>query len=222
MDASANATGIEAVIFDLDGVLVSTDELHFLSWKRVAEEEGIYFDREINRRCLGASRMESLEVVLQNAGRRYSDEQKAELAERKNRYYLELAERLGPDDALPGAREILSALKKRGVKIAVASGSKNVRHILERIGLAGLPDAVVTGHDIARSKPDPDVFVKAAGRLGSPPARCLVVEDSPAGIEAAARAGMKALGISGQGHLAGAALTVGSPAEITVKELLAL
>ncbi len=211
-----------AVMFDLDGVLVSTDEQHYLSWKRMADEEGIYFDREINRGCLGVSRMESLEVVLRNAGRRYTQRQKAELAERKNRYYLELVQRLGPEDVLSGAREILCGLKDRAVKVAVASGSKNARYILERVGLAEMPDAVVTGQEISNSKPDPEVFLAAAQRLGLPPARCLVVEDAPAGVEAARRAGMKVLGVGQPGSLPRADRTVASLAEIGVDEMLAI
>ena len=221
MSNAANSVKIEGVIFDVDGVIVSTDEQHYLSWKRLADEEGIYFDREINRECLGASRMESLEVVLRKATRRCSDANKKELAERKNCYYLELIDGLGPDDVLPGCKELLSELKGRGVKIAAASGSKNAPHILERIGLAGMFDASVSGHDITHSKPHPEVFLLAAERLRLEPARCLVVEDGPVGVEAALRAGMRALGV-GARPLKGACLSVPSLDRISVEQMLAI
>ncbi len=212
---------IEAVIFDLDGVLVSTDEQHYRSWKRLAEEEGIHFDRRVNRRCLGASRMESLEAVLRNAPRRYSDAEKAELAERKNRYYLELVEDLAPADVLPGVRELLCALKRRAVRLAVASGSRNAPSIVERLGLRDAFEACVSGMDIAHSKPHPEVFLRVARRLGVPPKRCLVVEDAPSGVEAARRAGMRVLGV-GRRPLAGTSLMVRSPADLSADEMLGL
>ena len=211
---------IQAVIFDVDGVLVSTDEQHYQSWKRLSDEEGIQFTREMNRDCLGASRMQSLEVVLRNAPRRYNDAEKLELAERKNRYFLELVDGLGPDDVLPGCRELLFALKARGIRLAAASGSKNASHILERIGLADVFEALISGHDITRSKPHPEVFQLAGERLGVEPARCLVVEDGQVGVEAARSAGMKALGV-GEHELEGAVMTVPSLTQVSLEQILA-
>jgi len=210
---------VDAVIFDVDGVLVSTDELHYLSWKRVADEEGIPFDRRMNRECLGRSRKESLEVVLRGAPRAYDERQKAELAERKNRYFLQLVERLGPRDAAPGCHGLLLELRRRGVKLAAASGSRNAPHILRRLELDGLFDVCISGRDISRSKPHPEVFLLAARRLGLPPGRCLVVEDAPAGVEAARRAGMRVVGV-GPSPLQGAEHTVPSLAAVSADELL--
>jgi len=188
--------GIKAVIFDLDGVIVSTDEYHYRAWKRLADEEGIHFDRAINERCRGVSRMDSLEILLERAGREYTDEEKRELAERKNGYYREfLRDSLGPGDILPGVTELLDELKSRGVKVAVASSSKNAPMILERIAMADRFDACADGNDITRSKPDPQVFLLAAERLRVAPENCLVVEDAEAGVEAALAGGMKALGV---------------------------
>lgn len=187
---------IQAVIFDLDGVIVSTDEYHYLGWKRLADEEGIPFDRRDNERCRGVSRMESLEVVLERAPRRYSDAQKREMAGRKNRYYVEmLRERLSPADILPGARAFLDALRKRGVKLAIGSSSRNSPAILASIGLAGAFDATADGNDISRSKPDPEVFLLAARRMGVDPEACLVVEDAEAGVSAALAGGMRVLAV---------------------------
>jgi len=128
---------IEAVIFDLDGVIVSTDGLHYQGWQRLADEEGIYFDREINERLRGVSRMESLEILLERADRTYSAKEKQEMADRKNGYYCKfLHERLGPNDILPGVMEFLAELRRRGIAMAIGSSSRNSPTILEAIGMA--------------------------------------------------------------------------------------
>ncbi len=219
METFKQSEPIEAVIFDLDGVLVSTDEQHYLSWKRVADEEGIYFDREINRDCLGLSRMDSLEVLLRNAPRPYSAAEKAKLAKRKNRYFQQLIAQLSASDLPAGVSRLMTDLKLRGAKLAVASGSRNAPAIVARLGLAGMFDTSVSGNDVTRSKPHPEIFLRAADRLGVAPARCLVIEDAPAGVEAALRAGMRAIAISAQ-PVAGAARTLPSLAHTTADELL--
>lgn len=188
---------IKAVIFDLDGVIVSTDDCHFRAWKRMADEEGIYFDREINNRLRGVSRMASLDIVLERAKREYSESEKQELAERKNEYYKELICELTPDDILPGVMDKLENLKENGIKIAIGSSSKNTPIILKQIGLDGYFDAVSDGNYITHSKPDPEVFLKAAEMLNIPPEDCMIVEDADAGIEAGKRAGMKTLAVQG-------------------------
>lgn len=176
---------ILGVIFDLDGVIVSTDNCHYLAWKRMADEEGIYFDRTINERLRGVSRMESLEIILERAQRPYTDDEKQAMAARKNAYYVELIGSLTRADILPGALDTLSYLKGRGVKVAIGSSSKNTPIILRQIGLENAFDAVADGNAITHSKPDPEVFVLAARLLGLEPKNCLVVEDADAGIEAA-------------------------------------
>lgn len=186
---------IRGVIFDLDGVLVSTDECHFQAWKELADSEGIPFDREINHRLRGVSRMQSLEILLERAARRYTDEEKQALAKRKNDRYLQSIEQLDGGDILPGAVRALTSLKERGLLTAVGSSSRNARRILQKLGLEHSFDAVADGNDITRSKPDPEVFLVAAGKLGLPPGRCLVVEDALTGVEAALRAGMPALAV---------------------------
>ena len=188
---------IKAVIFDLDGVIVSTDNCHYLAWKRMADEEDIYFDRKINDRLRGVSRMASLEIVLERASKAYLDAQKQEMAERKNGYYKELIQELTPGDILPGAMENLDKLKCNGIKIAIGSSSKNTPIILKQIGLDGYFDAVSDGNNITHSKPDPEVFQKAAKMLEMLPEDCLVVEDADAGIEAGKRGGMKTLSVNG-------------------------
>ncbi|MEE0595632.1 MAG: beta-phosphoglucomutase [Agathobacter sp.] len=187
---------IKGVIFDLDGVLVSTDEMHYQAWKRLAQELHITgFTREDNRRQRGVSRMASLEIVLEKADRTYSEEEKIELAERKNGYYLELLEEMDESSVLENVKDVLEKLKNGGLLLAVGSASKNAPVILEKTGLMPYFDKISCGLDTTKSKPDPEVFLVAAKKLGLPPEECLVVEDSAAGIEAAAAGGMKSLGV---------------------------
>jgi len=187
---------ISGIIFDLDGVLVSTDEMHYKAWKRLADELGITgFTRADNRRQRGVSRMASLEVVLEKSDRTYTEEEKQELAERKNNYYLELLEHMDDSAVLEGVKEVLQTLKSKGLQLAVGSASKNAPVILEKTNLMPLLDQVSCGLDTTKSKPDPEVFLVAAQKLHLPSAQCLVVEDSAAGIEAAAAGGMKSLGV---------------------------
>lgn len=188
---------IKAVIFDLDGVIVSTDDCHYRAWKKMADEEGIYFDRKINNRLRGVSRTASLDIVLEMANREYSEDEKQALAEKKNNYYKKLICELTPNDILPGAMETLEELKKNGIKIAIGSSSKNTPIILKQIGLDTYFDAISDGNNITHSKPDPEVFLKAAEMLGVAPEHCMIVEDADAGIEAGKRAGMKTLSVHG-------------------------
>lgn len=188
--------GVLAVIFDLDGVILSTDELHYLAWKRMAEREGIFFDRQINERLRGVSRMASLEIILQRAGRSYSEEARSQLASYKNAHYAASLERLTPADVFPGVMELMTHLRERGVHMAIASSSRNTRAIMDRVGLLPLfRGAICDGTNITHSKPDPEVFLKAAAMVAVEPPRCLVIEDADAGIEGAKRAGMLALGV---------------------------
>ena len=180
----------KGMIFDLDGVIVSTDEMHYAAWKMIADEDNIYFDREINNRLRGVSRMESLEILLERSSRQYTPEEKFRLAERKNNYYKELIKKLTSKDIMNGVMPLLSGLRDYGLLLAIASSSKNCGTILECIGLHDYFDAVVDGNMIKNSKPDPEVFLLAAKELGCPPAECLVFEDSHAGVEAGIRAGM--------------------------------
>jgi beta-phosphoglucomutase len=212
---------ISAVIFDLDGVLVSTDEYHYRAWKRLFDEKGIPFGREINEALRGVGRMESLEIVLKRAGRALSLSEKNEWASRKNGCYVEMLKSLRPDAVLPGAADLLVELKGRSVRIAVASSSKNAMSILEKIGLARAFDAVVTGEEISRSKPDPGIFLLAAEKLGIAPKCCAVVEDAQAGIEAAQAAGMKAVGVGAAASAPGIRCAAPDLAHIDIEKLLA-
>lgn len=187
---------VKAVIFDLDGVLVSTDMLHYEAWKQLAERLGIHnFTLEDNVRQRGVSRMASLEVLLEKSDKVYSEEEKAELAEIKNRIYVESLSKLSEENVLPGAKEVIEFLKKQGIKTALGSASKNAPLILKKTGLLPMFDAVSCGLDTTKSKPDPEVFLVAADKLGIVPEHCLVIEDSDAGIEAAKNGKMHALAV---------------------------
>ena len=182
----------DAVIFDLDGVICSTDEYHYKAWKAMADSMGIPFDRTINNRLRGVSRMASLEIILEKySGPVLTDEQKTALAEKKNNLYREYLHEMSTADLPADVSETLKALREAGLKLAIGSSSKNTPFILGQIGLSGYFDAVSDGNNITRSKPDPEVFVKAAEMLGIPADRCLVVEDAVSGAEAGHRGGMK-------------------------------
>ena len=212
---------ILGVIFDLDGVLVSTDNCHYLAWKRMADEEGIDFDRKVNERLRGVSRMQSLEIVLERASKTYTDAEKLALATRKNSYYVELVGSLTKNDVLPGALETLQTLRQRGVKIAIGSSSKNTPIILRQIGLENAFDAVADGNSITHSKPDPEVFLLAAKLLGLAPKNCMVVEDADAGVQAALAGGMRVLGVGSAAQNKTATFTAESLATADFSEILA-
>jgi len=187
---------IEAVIFDLDGVIVDTAVFHYQAWQQLAHEFGFEFSEKHNERLKGVSRLESLEILLEVGGIViHSDEEKEKLATKKNNWYRELILKMTPGDLLPGAKEFLQELKGAGYKIAIGSSSKNATTILERIKYLDYFDAIVDGNKIKNSKPDPEVFLKAAAELGIKPGNCVVFEDAQAGVEAAIRAGMKTVGV---------------------------
>ncbi len=181
----------KAVIFDLDGVICHTDKYHYLAWKQVADELGIYFDEEINNRLRGVSRMESFEIILERYEGVMSGEEKLRYTVEKNEVYKKLLKNMSPEDLPAEVKETLDALRERGLKLAIGSSSKNAGFILERLGLGGYFDAVSDGNNITNSKPDPEVFVKAAQFVGEKPEDCLVVEDAKAGLEAAIAGGME-------------------------------
>jgi beta-phosphoglucomutase len=183
------------IIFDLDGVICSTDQYHYRAWKRMTEEEGIPFDETINNRLRGVSRMESLDIILERCDRSLSSYEKLSMAERKNGYYVELLREMSSKDLTVEVKETLEGLRDKGYILAIGSSSKNTKFILERIGLSDYFDAISDGTNIRRSKPDPEVFLTAAEYLGLSPAVCLVVEDAEAGVEAAYRGGFDSAGI---------------------------
>lgn len=180
----------QGIIFDLDGVICSTDHYHYLAWKALADRLGAYFDEEINNRLRGVSRMASLEIVLERYDGTLTQEEKEAAAEEKNNRYRELLKNMSPADLSPEVKETLDALRAMGLLLGIGSSSKNTRFILGQIGLGDYFDKISDGTNITRSKPDPEVFLKAAEYLGLEPKDCLVVEDAVAGVQAAIAAGM--------------------------------
>lgn len=174
----------KGIIFDLDGVICHTDRYHYEAWKMLADRLEIPFDEKINNRLRGVSRNESLDIVLEKSSKVYTKEEKLAMAEEKNDCYRKLLAQMTPADLSPAVKEMLDALKQRK-KLAIGSSSKNTKFILERIGLDDYFDVIADGNDITHSKPDPEVFLLAAERLGLSPEECLVVEDAKAGIDAA-------------------------------------
>jgi len=187
---------MKALIFDLDGVICFTDKFHYKAWKQMADELGVYFDEKINDRLRGVSRMDSLEIILERyTGKPLSEQEKEELAAKKNTIYRELLETMTPKDVTDEVRDTLRELRNRGYKLSLGSSSKNAKFILEKIDLTNAFDAISDGTNIRKSKPDPEVFLKAAEFLRVNPEKCLVVEDAIAGIDAAKAGNMKAAGI---------------------------
>ena len=207
---------LRAVIFDLDGVITDTAEFHYRSWQRLADAEGLRFDRALNERLRGVSRRASLETILAENARPASEDQIAAWMARKNDDYVAMLEEITPANLLPGALPFIEELRAAGVRIALGSASKNARTVLDRLGIASLFDVVADGHSVARTKPAPDLFLWAAEQLGEPPALCAVVEDAEAGIDAALAAGMWAIGIGPAGRVGHAHLRFDSTEAMTL------
>lgn len=211
---------MRAVIFDLDGVVVNTAKYHYLAWKKLADELGFDFDISHNERLKGVSRMESLNIVLEVGGiTNFNEEQKEELAARKNQYYLSMIENLDQSEILPGIPQFLDKIRDEGYKTALGSASKSGGMILKKLGLESKFDAIVDGNLVEKPKPDPEVFVKGAQLLGIPCEECIVVEDAKAGVEAAHAGHMKCIGIGDPSILGEAEKVVKSTEELVQVKL---
>lgn len=211
-----------AVIFDVDGVLVRTDAMHERSWRALARQEGLPFPDDLPDKLRGVSRERSLQLVLGDALDRTTPDQRAALMARKNAAFLEEVNAMTPADTLPGVRELLTSLREAGLKLAAASASRNARVVLDRVDLTSSLDAIIDGHDAPKAKPDPQCFLLAAAKLQVEPARCVVVEDAPAGVEAALQAGMRVVGVGPVEHDPRVALGAASLASISAADLLQL
>ncbi len=209
---------VSACIFDLDGVITDTAELHYQAWQHMADKEGYSFNREINEQLRGVSRRASLEIILH--GQKIPEEKMLSLMEEKNNYYKNLLETITPKDILPGVHKLLQEIRSAGIKIALASASKNAIPILKKLELIPLFDAIADGSSVMQAKPQPDVFVHAAGQLKTPVAECVVIEDAQAGVEGAIRCGMMSIGIGPQDRVGAAHLRFDEPQEIVLQEVL--
>lgn len=213
---------LEAVIFDLDGVITDTAEYHFLAWRELAQELGIPFSREDNERLKGVSRLASLDIILELGGRQelFSEEEKEHLARKKNTHYVELIKQISPKDILPGIKTFLAEIKEAGLKIGLASASKNAPAVLEGLDLLGEFDYMADANLIARGKPDPEIFLNVAENLMIAPEKCIGIEDAKAGVQAIKRAGMFAVGIGAAHQLGEADLIYASTRELSLKKII--
>lgn len=220
MATSDGATAIEAVLFDLDGVITDTAEQHYLAWQRLADEIGVPFDRQANEALRGVSRAASLDLIL--GERQHSEAEREQMMARKNETYVASLGDLGPGDALTGARALVAACHARGLKVAIASSSRNARTVLEALEMLEEFDAVADGGSVDRAKPAPDLFLHAAALVDVDPPACVVLEDARSGIDAALSAGMRAVGIGPEERVGHAHLRYDRVADVDLDAVLQL
>jgi beta-phosphoglucomutase len=210
---------IKACIFDLDGVIVDTARYHYLAWKRLAKELGVDLTLEDNERLKGVSRMRSLEIILELGGISLSDQEKERLANKKNTWFVDYIERMAPEEIYPGVRSLMKDIRQQGIKLALASSSKNAKTVIRLLHIHDEFDAIVDGTMITHTKPHPEIFLMAAGKLGVEPGSCVVFEDAEAGIAAAIAAGMKCVGVGSPVLLKDANRIVSSTSDFKASEL---
>jgi len=210
----------EAAIFDLDGVIVDTAKYHYLAWKRLANELGFDFTEEQNEKLKGVSRNKSLEILLEIGNIKVDETTKNELTIKKNKWYVEYISSLDEKSILPGAKELILELKKNNLKIALGSASKNSMLIMKNINLLPYFDVIIDGNKVEKAKPDPEVFLLAAKELNIIPNLCIVFEDAEAGIEAAKKANMFAVGLGNLEKLKNADIVITSLLDLDINQLL--
>lgn len=210
---------IKAVIFDLDGVIVDTAHYHYLAWKRLAKELGFDLTLEQNELLKGVSRMRSLEIILDLGGIKLSEAEKERIANKKNGWFVEYVNEMKPEEIFPGVKELLKSIRSKGLKMGLASSSKNAHAVINLLNIENEFDAIVDGTMIIHSKPDPEIFLLTASKLGVVPAECVVFEDAEAGVEAALAAGMKCVGVGSPEQLGKANLVVAKTADFKLQTL---
>ncbi len=210
---------LQGVLFDLDGVLCDTAHLHYKAWKRVSDENLLYFDREVNKGLLGVSREASLQVILDHNETDWTEEKRSEVLKRKNDAYVASLDTITPSDLFPGVLSLLDELRAGGIKIALASASKNARAVCEKLGILDRFDAIADITSVQKPKPEPDIFLLASEQIGVWYTNCVGVEDAKAGIEAIKRAGMKAIGIGAESELPGSDIVLEGTHELTLAVL---
>ncbi len=208
-----------ALLFDLDGVIVDTAKYHYLAWKEISDELGINFTIADNELLKGVSRNESFEIILRIGKKQLSEEEKESFREKKNDLYLKYINQIQEDEILPGVKEFINQARNNGYKIALGSASKNSVVILNRLKLMDLFDEIIDGTKVSKAKPDPEVFEEGANKLNIPFEKCIVFEDSMAGIKAAHACNMQAVGIGSQELLPEADINIPGFANITMEEI---
>ena len=210
---------IKACIFDLDGVIVDTARYHYLAWKRLAKELGVDLTLEDNERLKGVSRMRSLEIILELGGISLSEHEKEHLANKKNTWFMDYVERMAPEEIFPGVKLLMRGMREQGLRLALASSSKNAKSVIKLLQIHDEFDAIVDGTMITHTKPHPEIFLLAAQKLGVEPESCVVFEDAEAGIEAAIAAGMKCVGVGSPVLLKDANRIVSATSDFKISEL---
>jgi len=210
---------VKAVIFDLDGVIVDTANYHYLAWKRLALELGFDLTLDQNELLKGVSRMRSLDIILDLGGIKLSASEKERFANKKNGWFVEFVNEMKPEEIFPGVRDLLRSIRAQGLKVALASSSKNAPSVIRLLNIQHEFDAVVDGTMIIHSKPDPEIFLLAAKKLGIEPSSCVVFEDAEAGVEAALAAGMKCVGIGSALQLGKANLVIAKTGDFKLQTL---
>ena len=211
-------TKIKGFIFDLDGVITDTAEYHYKSWQSLADEEDLFFNREVNEQLRGVSRMESLDIILD--GKEVPEDVKKEWTDRKNAYYQEYLEEISKDDILDDMEAKLNMLKDEGYKLAVGSSSRNARKVLKNLQITDIFDTIADGNSVDNAKPAPDLFLHAAKNMDLEPEECVVLEDAESGVEAALAANMKAVGVGPEERVGKAHLVYANVGDIDFDEIL--
>lgn len=186
---------IKALIFDLDGVIVTTEHNHFIAWKRTAESLGIKFEEEHNELLKGVGRVDSLKKILELGSKTIASEEFDALLISKNELYVDSIQELNQTDLLPGVLALLIEAKAKGIKLAIGSSSKNANFILKLLNIDHFFDVVIDGNGVEYPKPHPEVFLNGAEALGLAPAECIVFEDAESGIIAAIAGGFHAFAV---------------------------
>lgn len=212
------ANKIKAFIFDLDGVITDTAEFHYKSWQTLADEEDLFFNREINEKLRGVSRMDSLDIILD--GKEVPEDTKKAWTDRKNAYYQKYLEEINKENILDDMEAKLKKLKAEGFKIAVGSSSRNARKVLKQLKIYDMFDVISDGNSVENAKPAPDLFLHTAKNLGLEPEECVVLEDAESGVEAALAANMKAVGVGPEARVGKANLVYGNVGSIDFDEIL--
>jgi beta-phosphoglucomutase len=212
----------KAVIFDLDGVIIDTAHYHYIAWKRLASEFGVTLTPAHNELLKGVSRMRSLEIILSLGNIELPVEQREQLADKKNTWFVEYIESIRPEEIFPGVVDLIKSLRVKNIKVGLASSSKNAPRVIELLGIASLFDTLIDGTMIVHTKPDPEIFLLAAHKLGINPSDCLVFEDAEAGVEAALSAGMKCVGVGSKDQLGKANLIIKSTGDFNIQNLNSL
>ncbi|WP_181350986.1 beta-phosphoglucomutase [Thalassobacillus sp. CUG 92003] len=210
---------LQAVIFDLDGVITDTAEFHYLAWKQLAEELNIPFDRAFNENLKGIGRLESLELILEHGGIQLSEQEKQRQASIKNDHYKEMIKKITRDDVLPGVRPFMEEVKHAGLKTGLASASKNVAPVIRQLEVQDLLDTVVNAAEVNQGKPHPEIFLTAAKQLEIQPEHCVGIEDAQAGVQAIKAANMFAIGVGDSQALKEADWVVDSPEQLNMSEV---